>query len=105
MADMVCCMLLSHSSQEKKYYQKRMKLNEEVSDECSSGVVRVVHVDHSIPAVLCMQVLARDKRKLEAPSSIDEKRTLEEGVQRLERWIQRYKEALERNERALSIER
>ncbi len=50
-------------------------------------------------------MLARDKRELEAPSSIDEKRTLEEGVQRWERWIQRYKEALERNERALSLER
>ncbi len=55
MAVMVCvCMSaspsLSHSSQE-KLYQNRIKLYEEVSDECSSGVMRVVHVDHSIPGV------------------------------------------------------
>ncbi len=50
MAVMVCvCMSaspsLSHSS------QNGIKRYEEVSDECSSGVMRVVHVDHSIPGV------------------------------------------------------
>ncbi len=39
---------LSHSSQDK---QNEIMIGEEVSDECSSGVMRVVHVDHSIPGV------------------------------------------------------
>ncbi len=56
MAVMVCvCMSaspsLSHSSQDKERYQNYIKRYEEVSDECSSGVMRVVHVDHSIPGV------------------------------------------------------
>ena len=54
MAVMVCvCMSaspsLSHSSQDKEVNQKAIKIREEVSDECSSGVMRVGHVDHSIP--------------------------------------------------------
>ncbi len=52
---MVCvCMSaspLSHSSQDKEAYQNAIKRCEEVSGECSSGVMRVVHVDHSIPGV------------------------------------------------------
>ncbi len=56
MAIMVCvCMSaspsLSHSSQEKERYQHDIKKYQGVSDECSSGVTRVVHVDHSIPGV------------------------------------------------------
>ncbi len=56
MAVMVCvCMSaspsLSHSSQDKEWRQNVIKTCEEVSDECSSGVMRVVHVDHSIPSV------------------------------------------------------
>ena len=56
MAVMVCvCMSaspsLSHSSQDNEDSQKRIKRKEEVSDECSSGVMRVGHVDHSIPGV------------------------------------------------------
>ena len=56
MAVMVCvCMSaspsLSHSSQDKEVNQNLIKRCEEVSDECSSGVMRVVHVDHSIPGV------------------------------------------------------
>ncbi len=56
MAVMVCvCMSaspsLSHSSQDKERCQNHIKIFEEVSDECSSGVMRVVHVDHSIPGV------------------------------------------------------
>ncbi len=56
MAVMVCvCMSaspsLSHSSQDKEDYQNWIKEFEVVSDECSSGVMRVVHVDHSIPGV------------------------------------------------------
>ncbi len=42
---------LSHSSQDKELCQKEIKYYEKVSDECSSGVMRVVHVDHSIPGV------------------------------------------------------
>ena len=56
MAVMVCvCMSaspsLSHSSQDKELNQRRIEIWEEVSDECSSGVMRVGHVDHSIPGV------------------------------------------------------
>ncbi len=56
MAVMVCvCMSaspsLSHSSQDKEVNQIGIEICEEVSDECSSGVMRVVHVDHSIPGV------------------------------------------------------
>ncbi len=42
---------LSHSSQVKEACQNEIKEWEEVSDECSSGVMRVMHVDHSIPGV------------------------------------------------------
>ena len=43
--------LLSLSSQEKAECQRGIKDKEEVSDECSSGMMRVVHVAHSIPGV------------------------------------------------------
>ena len=50
MAIMVCvCMSaspsLSHSSQVNEGHQKVIKEYEEVSDECSSGVMRVGHVN------------------------------------------------------------
>ncbi len=53
MGVMVCvCMSaspsLSHSSQDKERYPNYIKRYEEVSDEYSSGVMRVVHVDHCI---------------------------------------------------------
>ena len=46
----------SLSSQEKAEYQREIKTYEEVSDECSSGMMRVVHLAHSIPGVgsLCV---------------------------------------------------
>ena len=49
--------LLSLSSQEKAERQRVIKYFEEVSDECSSGMMRVVHVAHSIPGVcsLCAE--------------------------------------------------
>ena len=43
--------LLSLSSQEKAECQEWIKDWEEVSDEYSSGMMRVVHVAHSIPGV------------------------------------------------------
>ena len=43
--------LLSLSSQEKAKCQREIKYHEKVSDECSSGMMRVVHVAHSIPGV------------------------------------------------------
>ena len=43
--------LLSHSSQSKARAQGLIELRQKVSDECSSGVVRVVHEAHSIPGV------------------------------------------------------
>ena len=42
---------LSHSSQEKAGWQKVIEFNQRVSDECSSGVVRVVQEAQSIPGV------------------------------------------------------
>ena len=99
---MVCvCMSaspsLSHSSQVKEYNQKYIKRNEEVSDECSSGVMRVGHVDHSIPGVcvLCVQRIAGLQRELLDPSTTSERRSMLEG----------YKELREKNERSLDRER
>ena len=48
---------LSHSSQEKAYYERQIRDYEQVSDECSGGVVRVVHEAHPIPGVcsLCAE--------------------------------------------------
>ena len=43
--------LLSLSSQVKAEYQREIKYWEGVSDECSSGMMRVVHVAYSIPGV------------------------------------------------------
>ena len=43
--------LLSHSSQSKADAQMMIEAHQRVSDECSSGVVRVVHEAHSIPGV------------------------------------------------------
>ena len=43
--------LLSLFSQEKARRQREIKGLEAVSDECSSGMMRVVHVAYSIPGV------------------------------------------------------
>ena len=49
--------LLSLSSQKKAVYQRWIKNYEGVSDECSSGMMRVVHVAHSIPGVCSLCVV------------------------------------------------
>ncbi len=57
-------------------------------------------------SVLCMQLLARDKKsksKLEAHSY--DKRLMEENVQLWERSIKDNKESIENTERGLSLER
>ena len=48
---------LSHSSQNKAAWQGLIEANQEVSDECGSGVVRVVQEAQSIPGVcsLCAE--------------------------------------------------
>ena len=51
---MVVSPSLSHSSQEKAEYQRNIKYREQVSDECSSGVMRAWHVAQSIPDVCSM---------------------------------------------------
>ena len=51
---MVVSPSLSHSSQLKADYQRRIKYCEQVSDECSSGVMRAWHVAQSIPGVYSM---------------------------------------------------
>ena len=48
---MVVSPSLSHSSQVKATYQREIKYYEQVSDECSSGVMRAWHVAQSIPDV------------------------------------------------------
>ena len=50
---LVCVLshLLSHSSQDKAWWQEEIEGYQRVSDECSSGVVRVVCEAHSIPGV------------------------------------------------------
>ena len=42
---------LSHSSQDKARWQELIEDNQRVSDECGSGVVRVVQEAQSIPGV------------------------------------------------------
>ena len=42
---------LSHSSQGKAEWQRVIEINQRVSDECGSGVVRVVQEAQSIPGV------------------------------------------------------
>ena len=51
---MVVSPSLSHSSQEKANYQRSIEYKEQVSDECSSGVMRAWHVAQSIPGVCSM---------------------------------------------------
>ena len=51
---MVVSPSLSHSSQDKAFYQRWIEFREQVSDECSSGVMRAWHVAQSIPSVCSM---------------------------------------------------
>ena len=51
---MVVSPSLSHSSQEKASCQRNIEACEQVSDECSSGVMRAWHVAQSIPDVCSM---------------------------------------------------
>ena len=60
---------LSHSSQEKEWRQRRIQHHQEVSDECGSGVVRVVQEAQSIPGVCSL--CAADRGVAEAaPGSL-----------------------------------
>ena len=51
---MVVSPSLSHSSQRKAGSQRVIEYYEQVSDECSSGVMRAWHVAQSIPSVCSM---------------------------------------------------
>ena len=51
---MVVSPSLSHSSQIKALDQREIEVREQVSDECSSGVMRAWHVAQSIPDVCSM---------------------------------------------------
>ena len=51
---MVVSPSLSHSSQLKAVGQRYIESYEQVSDECSSGVMRAWHVAQSIPSVCSM---------------------------------------------------
>jgi len=82
---------LSLSSQDKAVYQREMRRREEVSDECSSGVVRVVPSPH-LMCVLCVQELADCQSQLESPSITAEERwRLQDEVQEYESHILTYK--------------
>ena len=60
---------LSHSSQDKAGKQWRIQRLQEVSDECGSGVVRVVQEAQSIPGVCSL--CAGDREVSEgAPGSL-----------------------------------
>ena len=60
---------LSHSSQDKAWMQGEIQRYQEVSDECGSGVVRVVQEAQSIPGVCSL--CAGDREGSEAaPGSL-----------------------------------
>ena len=60
---------LSHSSQDKAERQRWIQHHQEVSDECGSGVVRVVQEAQSIPGVCSL--CAGDREVSEgAPGSL-----------------------------------
>ncbi len=52
-----------------------------------------------------MQVIARCKRELEAPSDSEERKKLEEQIQGYESLIKNNKKWIKKEERALSVER
>ena len=57
---------LSHSSQKKAEWQRFIGINQRVSDECGSGVVRVVQEAQSIPGVCSL--CAGDSQVAEYPA-------------------------------------
>ena len=57
---------LSHSSQEKAGRQGGIEASQRVSDECGSGVVRVVQEAQSIPGVCSL--CAGDSQLSESPA-------------------------------------
>ena len=85
--------LLSLSSQEKAEWQRGIKACEVVSDECSSGVMRVVHVAHLyLVCVLCVQLIAGGQSEIEDPNTREEEReVLKYSIQLWENNIQHYK--------------
>ena len=88
----VCVSIASPSSQEKAWYQRKIKDYKEVSDEYS---IRVVHVAHSIPdvCVLCVQYIASRQSGIEDPNTSEERRRqwLKNAMQVSEIYIQHYK--------------
>ena len=84
--------LLSLSSQEKARDQGYLEEYEGVSDECSSGAVRVVQEARPyLVCVLCVQWLVECRKELQDPSLKEERRAeLEESVRTNEGLIQRY---------------
>ena len=57
---------LSHSSQDKAWRQEAIEDYQRVSDECGSGVVRVVQEAQSIPGVCSL--CAGDSQLSESPA-------------------------------------
>ena len=94
--------LLSLSSQDKAENQGWIRRLEEVSDECSSGVVRVVPSPY-LMCVLCVQRIADRRRQLESPSSITDewRRDLQDEVQSSELSIQFYKDSIADDEKKI----
>ena len=85
--------------------QRWMKSYEEVCDECSSGVMRMVHVAHSIPGVCsCVQYITRCLIKKEDPITSNVKRKeLKKKVQEYERYIKDYKLQIDRYETEIKL--
>ena len=81
---------LSHFSQEKASWQRRIEYYKEVSDECSSGVVRWCMRPRPLPGdAICVQCIASDLEELKDPSISEGRR---EG---LERSVKSWKEAIQ----------
>ena len=94
---MVASPSLSHSSQNKAWSQGEIEYYQGVSDECGSGVVRVVQ-EHSpyLLCVLCVQRIGKCQRELQDPST-DEWRRPE-----LEFQVKSNKSAIQQHNAAIS---
>ena len=96
--------LLSHSSQEKVLYRSAIKGYEQVSDECSSGVMRARQWPSPyLVCIPCVQRLSAAQKKLSQPSLLSETRKfgLELEVKNSKRSIKKDKKSLLANEKAI----
>ena len=65
--------------QRKRWGQRWLEVYEEVSDECSSCMMRVMHVAHSIPVcILCVQMILNKiiQNQIEDPNNSEVRKSL-----------------------------